>query len=213
MMSNKRSCLVEPIPEIFSAAQKLQQAVDAHLCSHPEKAERLFAEANDPIVWQFTDSAWGKGSKERFGFVTLPTAPPLLARAERPQPRMPTAVTKAAVIARDGYHCRFCGMPVIDPKIRAIAQRLYPNAVQWGTKNTEQHAAFQCMWLQFDHVLPNGRGGDSSLENVVVTCAPCNFGRMEATLEEARLFDPRETLRTDTWPDFRTWDGLERLKV
>ena len=43
------------------------------------------------------------------------------------------------------------------------------------------------MWLQFDHLLPNQGGGDSKLDNVVVTCAPCNFGRMDHTLEEVGL--------------------------
>jgi 5-methylcytosine-specific restriction endonuclease McrA len=62
------------------------------------------------------------------------------------------------------------------------------------------------MWMQFDHVVPHSRGGDNSLENVIVTCAPCNFGRMERTLEEVGLIDPR-TLSFLATP----WDGLERL--
>ena len=62
------------------------------------------------------------------------------------------------------------------------------------------------MWMQFDHVLPHSRGGDNSLENVIVTCAPCSFGRMERTLEEVGLIDPRLVPMDKT-----RWDGLERL--
>lgn len=207
-----RRALVEPIPEIFAAAAKLSQAVEAHRAGEQGLATELLRQADDPIIWAYTDYAWGGGAKQRFGFVSVEGAPPLLARSERLQPRMPTTATKKAVLARDGYHCRFCGIPVIQASIRQLLQRAYPDVVRWGGKNTDQHAAFQCMWLQFDHVLPNGRGGDSALENVVVTCAPCNFGRMETTLAEARLLDPRLSKLADTWEGFATWDGLERLR-
>jgi 5-methylcytosine-specific restriction endonuclease McrA len=62
------------------------------------------------------------------------------------------------------------------------------------------------MWLQYDHLVPHAKGGNNDLENVVVTCAPCNFCRMEYTLEEVGISDPRE--RT---PISSSWDGLERL--
>ena len=60
----------------------------------------------------------------------------------------------------------------------------YPSAVRWGKANATRHAAFFCMWLQYDHVVPNSRGGETDEVNVVITCAACNFGRMERTLEE-----------------------------
>jgi hypothetical protein len=75
----------------------------------------------------------------------------------------------------------------------------------------DQHAALQCMWLQFDHLIPNERGGTSELENVVVTCAPCNFGRMQLTVEEAGLQNPLMRTIAPTWRRFETWDGLTRL--
>lgn len=125
---------------------------------------------------------------------------------------MPGTQTRKAMLARDGYHCRFCGLPVIDADIRRLLVTAYPSAVNWGPTNAAQHAAFQCMWLQFDHILPNSRGGDSSLENMVVTCAPCNFGRMEATLEEARLVHPLSCPIPVIWSRHAEWDGLERFR-
>lgn len=207
-----RRCLFEPIPEIYAAAGNLNRAVDAHLNSDIGEARQLLEVANDPKIWAYTDYVWGAGAKERFGFIAVEGSPPLLARAERPQPRMPPNAVKAAVIARDGYHCRFCGIPVVQSSIRQLLHKTYPDVVPWGSRNTEQHAALQCMWLQYDHVLPNGRGGDSGYDNVVVTCAPCNFGRMEITLEEAWLIDPRAEKPVATWAGFETWDGLERLR-
>lgn len=62
------------------------------------------------------------------------------------------------------------------------------------------------MWLQYDHVLPHARGGNNDLSNVVITCAPCNFGRMDKLMEEIGVIDPRTRKAVDT-----DWDGLERL--
>ena len=67
------------------------------------------------------------------------------------------------------------------------------------------------MWMQYDHVLPNSRGGTSGTHNIVVTCAPCNFGRMEFTLEENLLIDPRTAPFEPSWDGFEAWDGLERI--
>lgn len=62
------------------------------------------------------------------------------------------------------------------------------------------------MWLQYDHIVPHARGGDNSIGNVVVTCAPCNYARMDYTLDELGLENPlsRE-------PRQSNWDGLERV--
>ena len=85
-------------------------------------------------------------------------------------------------------------------------KRLYPEAVKWGRTNSEQHAALQALWLQYDHVLPHSRGGDNSIDNVVITCAPCNYVRMDNLVSEMGLRNPfsRPPMQSD-------WDGLERL--
>jgi hypothetical protein len=208
-----RRCLSEPIPEIFVAAQRMSEAADAHLVGEFAEAEKLFALANDPMVWSFTDRAWGVGSKARHSFIPIPDPPPYLSRLNRPHPRMPTSQTERAVVARDGHHCRFCGMPVVSSAIRRMMTAAYPEAVPWGSTNATQHAGFQCMWLQFDHVLPNSRGGTSDLDNIVVACAPCNFGRMEYTLAEAQIVDPLRSQCAPFWAGAARWDGLERLRL
>lgn len=186
-------------------------ALESHLEGDRDTAGAWLRAANSPSVWRYTDQAWGKGAAKRYSFVKDQNSPPSFAMADRPQPRMPTAATKKKVIERDGYHCRFCGIPVIDPKVRQFLAKEYPDSVAWGTTNDSQHAAFQCMWLQWDHILPNSRGGESDFENIVVTCAPCNFGRMEATLEEARLTNPLDSPPPIIWKHHDEWDGLERF--
>lgn len=63
------------------------------------------------------------------------------------------------------------------------------------------------MWAQYDHLLPHAKGGTNELNNMVLTCAPCNFARMDYTLEEVGITNPldREPLESD-------WDGLENFK-
>lgn len=206
-----RDCLIRPIPQVFTAARHLSAALRAHLDGNTEDASSFLVAANDPAVWEFTDIGWGKGCKERHGILMDLRALPCLPLAERPVPRMPTREVEAQVIVRDGYHCRFCGMPVIPKAVRDRFRKLYPVEVPWGATNKDKHAAFQCMGLQFDHVLPNSRGGDSNVDNIVVTCSPCNFGRMEATLDEANLAHPLGRPLPAKWDGARTWLGLTEV--
>ena len=206
-----RRCMRAPIDEIFHASHLLDRAADAHLAGDYTIAEKLIRDANMPDVRAWTESLWGnaKANPDQWRyhrFREVPDAPSMLSREKRFPRRMPSMSESADIIARYGRNCVFCGIPLISKRVRSILKRYYPNALSWGLTNASQHAAFQCMWMQFDHVVPHSRGGDNSLENVIVTCAPCNFGRMERTLEEVGLIDPR-TLSFLATP----WDGLERL--
>lgn len=198
-------CLRKPIPEITEAAQILQQAVDAHLTGRAYDAARLIASTNTDTIRDWVESLWGKNS--RYVVVrVLSNAPPTMGRDKREPVRMPTAAQQAQLVAEQGRHCRSCGVPLIRIEVRERLHALYPKALAWGRKNTEQHAAFQAMWLQYDHVLPHARGGTNEPSNLVITCAPCNYGRMNYTLAEVGLSDPRESPRVQS-----DWDGLERV--
>lgn len=194
-----RRCLREPFPEIAEAAGLLDRAVTAHQLGQDELASDLLRRADMPEVRAWTESLWGTNS---------PYAPKRTDR--RPfrtgVARMPGAAVRRQLHERDGYHCRFCGNPVIRKEVRQELRRLYPDVPLWGRRNVEQHAALQCMWAQYDHVFPYALGGTSNLENLVVTCAPCNYGRMDCTLEEAGLDNPFSRP-----PVLSSWDGLERL--
>lgn len=183
-----RQCLREPIPEIEIAARRLNEAVSAHLRGERELAERLLREADDKIIWHWLDEAWGKTSIYNQKRRTLP--PPVIPSSERAKPRQATPATKRLIHERDGYYCRFCKMPVIRAEVRSAIRRAYPSAVAWESANATQHAAFQCMWAQYDHILPHTRGGESGVENVYLTCAACNYGRGNALLEELDLLHP-----------------------
>jgi hypothetical protein len=197
-------CLREPIPEIAQAAHDLDEAVSAHLAGRRDDAAALIRRADLPAIRDWTESIWGKQSPY-VQYRPVPNAPVWLPREER-IPRMPSTVEKLSLLKRDGYHCRFCGIPVIRQKVRIYLKKIYPDALPWGRTNSGQHAAFQAMWAQYDHLQPYARGGLNDPSNMVITCAPCNFGRMSHTLEEVGLLDPRTRE-----PIHSSWDGLDRV--
>ena len=57
--------------------------------------------------------------------------------------------------------------------------------------------SWQCVYcgtaggrLTLDHVVPRSRGGESSWENVVTSCSPCNLRKGDRLLEEAAMTLP-----------------------
>jgi HNH endonuclease len=200
-----------PVAEIFEASILLDQAADAHLAGDRLLAKALIQTADKAAIRAWTESLWGaKGANpdqwKYHRFRAVAGAPPHLPKAQRVPKRMPSASERKNVIEHYGRNCVFCGIPLISDRVRNAFRRTYSDVLPWGRSNSTQHAAFQCMWMQFDHVLPHSRGGDNTLNNVVVACAPCNNARWHWTLEEVGLIDPR------TLPIQKTsWDGLERI--
>jgi hypothetical protein len=205
MTSSLRTCLRDPIPEIGEAARLLESAVQAHHAGNAKLAHKLIRGFDLLAIREWTESLRGSNSPY-VQYRPVEKAPPSIPKEQRVKLRMPTTAEKNALHKRDGFHCRFCGIPLIRKKIRERIKKAYPEALSWGSKNIDQHAAFQAMWLQYDHLLPHARGGDNNLDNIVITCAPCNFGRMNWILDEVGLIDPRTRQ-----PARSVWTGLEEF--
>lgn len=202
-MESLRLALSEPVPQLWDAVRYLDAAVSAHNSGNRELAVELIRLADLQEIRRWTKSIWANNEVH----VRLRSNEPTLSKELRAKVRMPSPSERAQIHARDGYHCRFCSMPVIRPETRRRISSSYPDAAVWGRKESEQHAALQAMWAQYDHVVPHARGGTNDLSNVVLTCAPCNFGRGSYTLAEVAVLDPR-----DRAPVRSLWDGLERFK-
>jgi hypothetical protein len=204
---SNRACLREPIPEIIDAARLLDAAVSAHLLGRRELADTLFRLANNEVIWHWIDSVIGKNSSH-VQYRKMEAAPPFIPSQQRITKRMPNSEVIKKIHLRDGFHCRFCGMPVIKATVRRSICSAYPEAVPWGKTNASRHRAFFAMWAQYDHILPHARGGTNSIDNMVLACAACQFGRMNYTLDEVGLQYPRQQTRKQQF-----WDGLERFAV
>ena len=203
-----RRCIREPIPEVYTAIDTLAAAVDAHFAGDTQGAEDLFRAANCPRTREWLFTTWTT-PKANVIFQKPEGDAPIIPKAERdPAGQIVRPALRRQVLARDGHRCRYCGLPVVDAEVRKAARRLYPDAVPWPDVHIEKHAAFQASWLQYDHVEPYARGGRTSPDNIVVTCALCNFGKDRYTLRQLDIEDPR--LRPPVPTDF---DGLERLRA
>ena len=201
-----RTCLRDPIPEIFDAARYLDAAVSAYLVGKWAVADELIRLADIPAITEWTESLWGAGGPWTCPLSVENPLPSVL-RDQRLKARMPAPSEMRAILARDGFHCRFCRIPVVRRETRSLIRREFPEVLRWGNRNKDQHAGFQAMWLQYDHILPHARGGTHDLNNILVTCAPCNNGHSNLTLEEVGLADPRSRA-----PLRSMWDGLERFR-
>lgn len=204
---NVQRCLKEPIPEISLAADLLSQSVRAHFDGDSILAEHLLKKADIPAIRMWTESIWGQAGVYS-QLVKILGNPKTLPKNERDPVRMPSKSIELELLKRDGFNCRFCGIPLIRKETRVFFQKKYPNAVMWGKTNSEQHAAFQAMWMQFDHLIPHARGGKTSKENLLITCAPCNYGRMNFLVDEIGLIKPNTDLE-----NLSTWNGLENSLI
>ena len=192
----------------------LDRAVALHMAGNRNEAAFLILQTDRKDIRAFTESLWGSKAANPDQPTYIRWRPvsglPEPAEAGLDRKRKPNRSDEDAIVDRWGRHCVYCGVPLIRSAVPKALQAAYPDLRTWGSsnRNIEQHAAFQLTWMQFDHVVPHSRGGRTDIENVVVTCAPCNYGKGIYMLEELGLIDPR--LR----PAVRTsWDGLERLLV
>jgi hypothetical protein len=199
-----RLSISTPPPEISDAARYLDDAVTAHLEGKAALADELLRAADISAIYGWLKSIWARSEVH---LVPGNKPSPVRAKELREPVRMPSKAERQQIHRRDGYNCRFCTMPVIRPEIRDKIRAKYPKAVRWGRKESEQHAAFQAMWAQYDHLLPHALGGTNELSNIVLACAACNFGRGGYSLNDVGVQDPRDRPVVAS-----SWDGLERFR-
>ena len=75
----------------------------------------------------------------------------------RAVPRRPHAVSRKGIMVRDGFMCQYC------------------------------YKGLPAAKLTLDHVTPRSRGGNSTWENLVACCPPCNNRKGNRTPAEARM--------------------------
>lgn len=202
-----RSFLREPIPELFECAAILERAAKNHLAGDRERADSELRAAESQPVADWIDSMWGRREKwpEQVHYKRLRRVSDLPNFSAKKESKIPTKV-RIDVVARDGFNCRYCGLPVIPNEVRKHLTEIFPTAARWGNRNAEQHVGLQALWMQYDHVIPSSRGGLATQDNIVICCAGCNYCKEGYHLLELGLSDPR-----DRAPIKSEWDGLVRV--
>jgi 5-methylcytosine-specific restriction endonuclease McrA len=103
-----------------------------------------------------------------------------------------TKDTKLRVLDRDGYVCGYCkGKLVSDTRLNKISSIVGADNFRISGNNSQRHGYIYVVRTTVDHVLPQSKGGRTELENLIMCCWACNYGKAEKTLAEIGLVDPR----------------------
>ena len=109
-----------------------------------------------------------------------------------------------AVFERDGYKCRYCGSKLLSQDfIRLFIKKLDSPLFQRGETNLTTHGIIHIAWPVADHVIPWNKGGRTNLENLVSSCATCNYGKDGYTIEQLGIQNP-----FNRKPILDNWNGL-----
>ncbi|MDQ3485572.1 MAG: HNH endonuclease [Actinomycetota bacterium] len=137
----------------------------------------------------------------------LPIDPPATPDGWTQEPKLSRSLS-LAVFDRDGYRCRYCGIAVFTqwqrghiPQLVAAMPDLTPavtvhnGSLSGSGKSGTPRNVDQTKWLWIqacaDHVVPESHFGPTALDNLVTSCAGCNYGKMDWTLEQLDVIDPR----------------------
>ena len=98
------------------------------------------------------------------------------------------------VIDRDGFVCGYCkGKLVSDARLNKISSIVGTENFRISGNNAQRHGYIYVSRTTVDHVLPQSKGGQTELDNLITCCWACNYGKAEKTLSELGLVDPRIT--------------------
>ena len=210
-----RRSILKPTKHHFVAIELLTRAAQSHRSGNASECERLLVQADiDELHEQFQLLMGPWHSIHRL--TKLPGRDDIKKSLKSSnmldRQREFSTEQRKVIYERDGFHCRFCEVPVIPNFVWTRIRKLYPS-FRWNrakdgwsgqASNSKHHFAYQALMLgNPDHVLPHCFGGRSSLENGVTACSPCNSARNGFLLEELSLLDPRIFP-----PKHNEWDGL-----
>lgn len=113
------------------------------------------------------------------------------------------------VFRRDRFQCRYCGIRVVKRDFFALLSKVIgPASFPLGSLNADRHGAQFALGAQAEHVVPDCRGGATSIDNLVTSCWSCNYGKRNYLLSEVGLTDPRERPQSSI-----EWNGLEAFRL
>lgn len=210
---NKRAPLATP-KEFDSYIEQFVKGVELFLDGDKSGASAIFEKIDSDKIRAFTQEHGGISGKIRFNILNKNREPInsiKIPKEDRDRLRNPSKYNEK-IFDRDGYRCRYCDNRVISIKFLKKFVKLFDDkSFMKGRKNIDKHGIIHLCWPVLDHVDPWSSGGATDPSNLVTSCGPCNYGKMNYTCEELGIHDPREK---EALKD--SWDGmsskLEALK-
>ena len=115
---------------------------------------------------------------------------------------------ESQVYQRDGYRCGYCGLKVIDTKaLMKMEKMVGKKQFKVKGRNSERHGVALALRATIDHIKPLTLGGRTRLDNLVTSCWSCNYGKLNATLEQLGILNPLGKSSTT----HQRWDGLMNI--
>jgi 5-methylcytosine-specific restriction endonuclease McrA len=111
-----------------------------------------------------------------------------------------------AVYRRDGYRCRYCHVRVVDTRVLKLMEKFVgpEHFKSTGKSNALRHGIALTFRATADHIIPLSYGGRTSMENLVTSCWNCNYGKLNALLEQMNIANPT---KREIHEDLK-WDGM-----
>jgi hypothetical protein len=119
--------------------------------------------------------------------------------------RMPSIRVRSEIFLRDGYVCQYCSLPVVNTRVfHEFSKSIGIEQFSSEKSDTKANGIVLGFSATVDHVDPYSSGGDSNTNNLVTTCWGCNFGKLNYSLEDLRINDPRSSPKKVSY----AWNGL-----
>lgn len=179
----------------------LEKAINAAITGERDYALQHLAESRHLEIREWFINSAQVAGHQRHAELGRPDADePLIPKSMQDTRRVTVALARS-VLERDGYLCRYCGIPVMfTAEARKLEVLFGVEHFRLSKSNRIAHGTLRAFYNSFDHVLPLSRGGTTSLDNLVTACYPCNFGKDNFTLKQLGLLPPGSA-RSEDWHD------------
>ena len=197
----KDKCIELP-KEAFEAVEEFKKAVNHFVEGNRELTiTHINNICNEKLTYWFIEHGQMSGRHRKIVIqLDRPSAIPFESR----DPVRSPSKLQNQVFERDGYICRYCGIQLVSQVfLKKFIKVLDYHKFRKGNTNLEQHAVIHFLWPVADNVIPWNLGGRTSLDNLVSSCATCNYGKDGYTLEEIQITNPfHRAVITSEWKGF-----------
>ena len=180
-------------------------AVEAYIAGNKSLSLEIISQIrSDEITEWYIEHGQMSGRHRK---LQLNITPPETIDISLRDPVRSPAKIQQKVFERDAYHCRYCGGKVISQEfLRSFIKSLNSPLFSRGETNLSTHGIIHITWPVADHVIPWNKGGRTCLDNLVSSCAPCNYGKDGYMIEQLGIADPFErSAKNSNWDGFNNY--------
>jgi 5-methylcytosine-specific restriction endonuclease McrA len=193
--------LPKPIPAV-DAIDTFESSYRAVIAGKLDTAKELLGQIPSLELQTWFDLHAQNVSTPRFR--GLGSLAPIIVSTEL-DPKKTFSHLSPQIYRRDNFHCRYCGSKVAPRSFFTRFSNLIGDDASYiGRANRSRPRIYLLFVATIDHVTSHRLGGRTAARNLVTSCWPCNYGKMEYTLEQLGMDDPRLTppIEDNVWVSF-----------